>query len=291
MNSMTGYGRASGAIEGTSFSVQASSVNRKGIEVKISMPSAWDELEPAMVEAVKKVALRGTVQVRVELDAGATAAGAGDFDEAAAGAWLDRVAAFAKKREIAFQPTTESLVEAASQFRRKAEPPAAEAAREPVAAALERALAGFAAMRATEGAALLRDFEARLATLLEHIDAISARAPEVVKGAREALLKRLREAGLELRADDERVLKEVALFADRCDIAEELTRFRSHHAQLKKLLGGSGEIGRKAEFILQEMGREVNTTGAKANDYEIARRVIELKNELERIKEQIANVE
>lgn len=290
MNSMTGFGRASGAIEGAGFSVQVSSVNRKALEVKVSLPSAWDELEPVVAEAVKKVALRGTVQVRIELDGAANGAAA-EFDEVAAGAWLDRVAAFAAKRDTIFSPTSDSLVQAAMQFRRKVEPPALEVARPLVLAALEQALAGFSVMRATEGAALAKDFEARLALLAEHVEAVAVRAPGVVTAAREALLKRLRESGLELRVEDERVLKEVALFADRCDIAEELTRFRSHHAQLKKLFAGSGEIGRKAEFILQEMGREVNTTGAKANDYEIARRVIELKNELERVKEQVANVE
>lgn len=290
MNSMTGFGRASGTIGAQAFTIQVSSVNRKSLEVKVSQPSAWDDLEPVVIDAVKKVASRGTVQVRIELE-GAAAAGAADFDEQATGAWLDRIAAFAAKREFLFSPSSDALIQAASQFRRKIEPPSLESARPAVLEALERALAGFAAMRATEGAALHRDFEARLALLAEHIEAIAARAPEVVVAAREGLLKRLREAGLELRVDDERVLREVALFADRCDIAEELTRFRSHHAQLKKLFAGGGEIGRKSEFILQEMGREVNTTGAKANDYEIARRVIELKNELERIKEQVANVE
>lgn len=291
MNSMTGYGRAAGSAGSQSFSVQVSAVNRKALEVKVAQPSAWDELEPAIVEAAKKVVLRGTVQVRIELDAAAGGGAQADFDEVAAGVWLDRLAAFAAKRDVIFSPTTDALVQSAMQFRRKAEPPPVAEARPAVLAALEQALAGFAAMRATEGAALRADLEARLALLSSLIEEIGTRAPQVVAAAREALLKRLREAGLDLRVDDERVLKEIALFADRCDIAEELTRFRSHHAQLKKLFAGGGEIGRKAEFILQEMGREVNTTGAKANDYEIARRVIELKNELERIKEQIANVE
>ncbi len=294
MNSMTGYGRATGTVEGAGFSLQISSVNRKALELKIYLPPAWVELEPEIAELVKTVARRGTVQLRVDLDATSGASGAGataDFDDVAAGVWIDRVAAFAAHRGVMFSPTAETLVQAASQFRRKVEPPALELAREPVLAAVREALTGFAAMRATEGEALRRDLEARLALLLEHVEAVAVRAPEVVKSAREALLRRLREAGLELRVDDERVLKEIALFADRCDIAEELTRFRSHHAQLKKLFAAAGEIGRKAEFILQEMGREVNTTGAKANDYEIASRVIELKNELERIKEQIANVE
>jgi uncharacterized protein (TIGR00255 family) len=239
---------------------------------------------------VRKVASRGAIQLRVEL-AASSGSGEADFDEIAAAAWLERLRKFAAAQGHALEPDAQTVAAIAGQFRRRVEPPAAAEAQPVVLAAVREALDSFAAMRATEGATLLKDFEARLALIATHIEAVAARAPEVVKAAREALLKRLRDAGLELRVDDERVLKELALYADRCDIAEELTRFRSHHAQLKKLLGGSGEIGRKAEFILQEMGREVNTTGAKANDYEIARLVIELKNELERVKEQIANVE
>ena len=101
----------------------------------------------------------------------------------------------------------------------------------------------------------------------------------------------MRAAGLELDVRDERVLKEVALFADRCDVSEEITRLRSHLGQLRELLGTDGEVGRKAEFLLQEIGREIHTIGSKANDLAIAQQVIEFKNELERIREQIANVE
>jgi uncharacterized protein (TIGR00255 family) len=104
-------------------------------------------------------------------------------------------------------------------------------------------------------------------------------------------MKRLREAGLELDLGDERVLREIALFADRCDVSEELTRLRSHFDQFTTLLKSGGEIGRKGEFLLQEIGREVNTIGSKANDLTISRAVIELKNELERVREQMANVE
>ncbi len=287
---MTGFGRGASALGAATVSVRVTSVNRKALDLKIALPEAWSELEVAVAEEVRKVALRGAIQLRVEL-AAANGAGEIDFDESAAAAWLARLRGFAQAQGKPFEADAQTVAAVALQFRRRVEPPAAAEAQAAVLAAVREALAGFAAMRAVEGAALLKDFEARLALLGEHVEAIAARAPAVVAAAREALLKRLREAGLELRVDDERVLKEIALFADRCDIAEELTRFRSHHAQLKKLLAGPGEVGRKAEFILQEMGREVNTTGAKANDYEIARRVIELKNELERIKEQIANVE
>ena len=104
-------------------------------------------------------------------------------------------------------------------------------------------------------------------------------------------MQRLRQSGLELDVNDERVLREIALFADRADVTEELTRLRSHLDQFTTLLKSDAEIGRKSEFILQEVGREVNTIGSKANDLTISKAVIELKNELERIREQIANVE
>ena len=123
------------------------------------------------------------------------------------------------------------------------------------------------------------------------VEAIAQRAPQISGNYREQLMQRLRQAGLELNVDDERVLKEVALFADRCDIVEEITRLRHHLSQLQALLRAEGEIGRKAEFILQEIGREIHTIGSKANDLAISQQVIEFKNELERVREQIANVE
>ena len=146
-------------------------------------------------------------------------------------------------------------------------------------------------MRAKEGEALLVDFIKRSETLHRHVEAIANRAPQVPANYREQLMKRLRDAGLELDLEDERVLREIALFADRCDVTEEITRLRSHFDQFAGLLKSDGEIGRKSEFILQEIGREVNTIGSKANDVTIARAVIELKNELERVREQMANVE
>ncbi len=146
-------------------------------------------------------------------------------------------------------------------------------------------------MRAKEGEALLTDFTGRIAICRRLIEGIAVRSPSVAPAYRVQLLKRLKEAGLELDVGDERVLREIALYADRSDISEEITRFRSHLDQLSALLKSEEEIGRKADFILQELGREANTVGAKANDLEISKGVIELKNELERVREQMANVE
>jgi len=290
MKSMTGYGRATAALAGSTLTVQVSSVNRKTLDLTVSLPDEWERLEPAIGEEVRKFAARGKIHLDIELT-GDPAGPAETWDEEAAAETLDRLAAFASRQGVAFTPTPELLWQIVNSRRKGGERPPAEQVWPAVAAVLDEALRSFSAMRATEGEALLVDFLSRLETLRRQVDAIAARAPFVPALQREQLLRRLREAGLELDPDDERVLRELALFADRCDISEELTRLRSHLDQFATLLKSDGEVGRKAEFLLQEIGREVNTIGSKGNDLAIARHVIELKNELERVREQIANVE
>ncbi len=290
MKSMTGYGRATAALDGFSITVQVSSVNRKSLDLTMKLPDEWESLEPAVGELVRKFASRGKVHVDIEVtgDPDATEA---TWDEAAAADALTKLRGFAAAQGIEFRPSAELLWEVASAQRRATEFPTAEVAQPTVTDALHTALRAFGAMRAKEGEALLVDFIKRTALLQRNVDAIAHRAPEVPSGYREQLMKRLREAGLEIDLDDDRVLREIALFADRCDVTEELTRLRSHLDQFSAHLKSDAEIGRKAEFILQEIGREVNTIGSKANDVTIARAVIELKNELERVREQMANVE
>jgi uncharacterized protein (TIGR00255 family) len=290
MRSMTGYGRAASALAGGTLTVQVSSVNRRSLDLSIKLPAEWESLEAGIGEAVRRVAARGKVHVDVEF----TPAGGRDeaaWNEAGVGAALDRLAALADARQIHFEPTAELLWQIANSQRAPAEMLSADRVRPDVVAALGEALREFAAMRSKEGEALLADFSARLGLFRAHVDAVAARAPEVAPAYRALLMKRLRDANLELDVEDERVLREIALFADRCDVSEEITRLRSHIDQLAALLKSGDEIGRKADFILQEMGREANTIGAKANDLAIAKSVIELKNELERIREQMANVE
>jgi uncharacterized protein (TIGR00255 family) len=239
---------------------------------------------------VRKFATRGKVHVDVELT-GEKSALAPNWDEAAAAEALQRLEAFAKRTGVPFTPTAELLWQVANSQKRATGVPTAEAAESVVKATLTSALRAFAAMRAKEGEALLVDFINRCETLHRQVEIIAARASQVPANYREQLFKRLREAGLELDVNDERVLREIALFADRCDVSEEITRLRSHFDQFATLLKSDAEMGRKAEFLLQEISREVNTIGSKANDLTIARAVIELKNELERVREQIANVE
>lgn len=290
MHSMTGYGRASAGLGNSTLTVQVSSVNRKSLDLTVSLPEAWEPLEPKVGELVRKYALRGKVHVDIE-STGPDSSSGPAWDEAAISQLLTRLGALAARAGIQFAPTPELLWQIASSQRTPAEMATSEEAEPLLLSVLEQALKAFTEMRAREGAALLEDLLTRLGVLEKQAAAVAARAQSVPANYREQLMLRLRQAGLELNIEDERVLKEVALFADRCDITEELTRLRSHFDQFATLLKGSGEIGRKAEFILQEIGREVHTIGSKANDLTISRCVIELKNELEKIREQVANIE
>ena len=290
MKSMTGYGRATGVILGDTLTVQVSAVNRKTLDLTMKLATDWESLESAVGECVRRYAARGKVHVQIELT-GAAGAPEEIWDEDAAANVLDRLSGFAARQGVAFTPTAELLWEIARAQRKSDDFPSAESAQATVLATVEIALRAFAAMRAKEGQSLLIDFLGRLEILRRNVESVALRAPMVPIAYRDQLLQRLRAAELELNLEDERVLKEIALFADRCDVTEELTRLRSHLEQFAALLKSDGEIGRKSEFILQEIGREVNTIGSKANDLTISRAVIELKNELERIREQIANVE
>ena len=284
MNSMTGFGRATVSLGNAAVVVQVNSVNRKTLDLTVRLPESWTPLETKIAEKVKTVASRGKVHLQVGLEA----AGGGDSQASLA---LERLAAVAAENGVEYKPDAGLLWEILTNRRTLAEPELTPEVERAVLTATGEALSGLAAMRGREGAALLVDFTARANALKSSVEAVAARAPQVAPAYREVLSKRLRDAGLELDVDDERVLRELALFADRCDITEEITRLRSHLDQLESHLQGEGEIGRKAEFILQEVGREIHTIGSKANDLEIAKHVIELKNELERIREQVANVE
>ncbi|HTL68802.1 MAG TPA: YicC/YloC family endoribonuclease [Lacunisphaera sp.] len=289
MNSMTGYGRATAHLGSQAVAVQVSSVNRRGLDLTMKLPDEWQGFEAVVSEAVRGVATRGKVHVAIEVDGNDTPGAA--WDERELAGTLENLRKFARARKIPFEPSAELLWQIASAQRIGTKLPADDATAKVILKALQEALRGFSAMRAREGEALLVDFLRRIEKLHTIIETVAQRAPRVPGVYREQLMARLRQAGLELDVADERVLKEVALFADRSDVTEEITRLRSHLIQFKELLRGDGEVGRKAEFLLQEMGREIHTIGSKANDLSIAQQVIEFKNELERVREQMANVE
>lgn len=289
---MTGYGRASLRVGNSDLSVEINSVNRRGLEVTVSGPEEWTGLERIVTPWVRERCERGKVAVAVRVQTGADSAGFA-WDRDAVRASLKRLEREAFELGMTFKADEQVLMRLAEIHRTRREGlPSLED--ESVLAALRKAvdtaLVALCAMRADEGAALDRDLRSRIALLDTLSGAIRAHAADNVNRYRDAMLGRLRQSGLELDVADDRVLKEVALFADRCDIVEELTRLGSHFAQFNACLAEKA-VGRKLDFLCQEINREFNTIGSKANRVEITRAVIEAKNELERIREQVQNLE
>ena len=288
---MTGFGRGSATTEEFAATVEITAVNRKQSEVVVQGTRDLADLEPRIRRAVTRATSRGRLQVTLKLDAapGRSMPAKVDFGLALA-------------MERAFQELSE-------QVGREIAPTATDFLRQPgvisfeetnvdsklvwqaVEPALEAALEQLLAMRSAEGGHLKDDLLQRLSLLEAFAERLAADAPGRLIRQRELLYKRLRDAGLELNPDDERVLKEIAIFADRCDISEELTRLDSHFRKFRDYLDGSEPPGRALDFLCQELFREFNTIGSKSNDAAIAQTIVEAKTELEKIREQVQNIE
>ncbi len=290
MNSMTGYGRGSAQAGDREITVDLSSVNRRNLEISISLPREWQALERQISGRIRAAVRRGRVQTLVQVQ---VLSGSDEFawDESAVERTLDRLEELARRHHVEVEKSGDLLLQIACLNRASGPSLPLQSAEGSIESALGEAIRQLNLMRAKEGAALAADVASRVQSIRESVKSIESAAEGVVPQYRGALLKRLAKAGLELDLDDERVLKEIAIFADRCDISEELTRLLSHLNQFEETLAEDGLIGRKLEFILQELNREVTTIGSKGNCLEISKRVFDCKNELERIREQVLNVE
>ena len=296
MKSMTGYGRGQSSGEGYDVSVEVSSVNRKSLDVIVALPKEWASLERPLMDKVRSTLARGAVRVAVTID---RRADVGEFaiDEPAVHKVLDRLGEIARARGIRSQMDYETLFRVIQMQREESSRDTSDeqAVSALVLAALEQALAAFLAMRGKEGDALGADLLARNDRLGAIVETIRANSNGTVAQYRDTLLARLKSLGLELDLGDERLLKELAFFADRVDTAEELTRLGSHLAQFRSTIEAAKKtdepVGRKLEFLIQEINREFNTIGSKANNLEVTRAVLDAKNEVERQREQVQNLE
>jgi uncharacterized protein (TIGR00255 family) len=291
MHSMTGFGRGAAATDMWQATVEISSVNRKQAEVVLQAPRELNELDARIRKAVLAVVSRGRIQVSINVERPQGTAADFRIDSTLALAFS---AAFTELGKSVGYP----VVPVAADFLRQPGIIAAgngeidaEAAWLAIEPALSDALTHLAAMRESEGSHLKADFIARLDVLISFAAKIGAEAPGRPVRQRELLAKRLRDAGLDLDPADERVLKEIALFADRCDVSEEITRLDSHFAKFREYLDATEPPGRALDFLCQEVFREFNTIGSKANDASIAQTIVEGKTELEKIREQVQNVE
>jgi len=291
MNSMTGFGRGSAATDHWLATVETSSVNRKQAEVVVQAPRELNELESRIRKTALGVVSRGRLQISITLERSQASASSVRVDALLA---LSFESAFTELGQTLGRPV---LPNAADFLRQpgiisvsngEIEIEQAWLAIEP---ALGEALQQLSIMRGREGRDLKADFLSRLGTLAAFAGKIAAFAPERPLRQREVMLKRLRDAGLDLDLSDERVVKELALFSDRCDVTEELTRLDSHFAKFREYLDATEPPGRALDFLCQELFREFNTIGSKANDASIAHTIVEAKTELEKIREQVQNVE
>ncbi len=290
---MTGYGRGEAARGGFKVTVELSSLNRRQSELVLSLPRELEPLEARARELIHRHIARGRITARVWLHAA---------DEAwrqrvhlnlpLARAYARELTRLARSLHLEGLVTVDTLLRVPGVIRTEDPETDARSLAPLLESALHQALVVLRRTRRTEGAHLARDLTGRVRVMRRLVAGIRRRAPQTVRDYRRRLLERLRAAGLEeVRADDERVVREVVFFADRADITEELTRLESHFAQFDQALKAREPVGRMLDFLAQEMGREINTIGAKAGDAAISRAVVRLKSELEKFREQVQNVE
>ena len=292
MRSMTGYGRGDAAKDGLKFTVELNSINRKQSDISINLPKEVIELEPRIRDEINAHLTRGRINVMVTFHrSNAKAEEQVELDTALAKAYHRAIQKLQKEIKLNGSLTLDTILRAPGVMKLAETSMDAEAVWPHVEAALRKAIHGLVKMREKEGKFLTNDLAERLGLLTGGLELIRQVAPEIATRYREQLHARIKEAGLDVSLDDERLVKEVVFFADRCDISEEITRLSSHLNQFRDCLKSNEPVGRTLDFLAQEMGREINTIGSKANAAEISQQVVKMKAELEKIREQIQNIE
>jgi len=287
---MTGFGAASARAENAQVTVELSAVNRKQLDVVLRLPPQLAALESRVQKIIQEHISRGRISGAVQLDA-ANGGAVMQIDEKRAAAAIGTLRRAAEKLNLKDDLSAGVLLQIPGLLKMQAVEQNPEEIFQTVEKALLAALKKLNAMRQREGKALETDFLARLKLLEQMLAGINDRAPQIASNYRNKLFQGLDAAGLKNIAADERIIKEIALFAERSDISEEITRLRSHIQQFKKILRGGEPAGRPLDFLAQEFFREINTISSKANDLKITETAVQFKTELERIREQIQNVE
>lgn len=293
MKSMTGYGRGESALSGLKVTAEVTSVNRKQGEVNVYLPRELEALEQRVRDEVNQRVSRGRLTVKVTLhSADGARAGGMRLNAPLAKAYTRELNRLARELKLPGAVTLEVLVRAPGVLQTENDLTDCDEFWPLIKKALDKALGALVKMREREGNHLAAELRKRISLVRESIERVAKQAPEVLNRYREQLRERVRNTGLETPAiDDERLLKEIVYFADRSDISEELARLQSHFGQFDDCMKSKEPVGRTLDFLAQEMNREVNTVGSKANDSVISREVVNLKTELEKFREQVQNVE
>lgn len=291
VRSMTGFGRSKNQINGFDVTVEIKSVNHRYFEFSCRMPRAFNFLEEKIKSYLNQKISRGKVEVSIMVDDLNQNSTVVEINREYADAYIKALQDLSKEYKLKNDVKVSTVANNSEMFkirRQQIEDDVIEAAIMPV---LEEACNNFISMRSVEGERLLKDVISRTDYILSKVEIIEKRSPETVAAYQEKITNKIKDLIGDNTVDEQRILTEVAIFADKVAVAEETVRLRSHIKQFAGLLESDEPVGRKLDFIVQEMNRETNTIGSKAQDIEIAHIVVDIKSEIEKIREQIQNME
>jgi uncharacterized protein (TIGR00255 family) len=293
VRSMTGYGRAEAILNGQKYTVEIKSLNHRFLEISLRLPASLSALEMEIKKKIGEPLLRGKIDVSIRRDVQSSAEN-GQYlalNLPLAQNYFNLLMQLKQSLNLQDDISLEMIAGQKDVFQMAELPQDDSALWQGLATVLEEALAGMVEMRRREGEILSRDLSARLDLMAQLLSRIEAKAPQVVLEYQKRLTDRVRELTSGLVVDESRLSQEVAILAEKSDITEEIVRLRSHFGQFLEMLDREEAIGRKVDFLIQEMNREVNTIGSKSSDADISKQVIEIKSELAKLREQVQNLE
>ncbi len=291
VTSMTGFGRDKQTIADYDITVEIKSVNHRYFEFSSRMPRAYQFLDERLKTFCQQKIARGKVEMSVQIEDRSENAVELEVNRQYADAYIKALNSLSEEYGLENDLKLSSLVGNNEIFSVKRHEADEEVITDAVMTVAAAAVENFINMRGIEGARLSKDITDRCAFILEKVGFIEERSPQTVKEHRERIEQKIRDLLGDVQVDEQRLLTETAIFADKIAVAEETVRLRSHIKQLCSLLENGGAIGRKLDFIVQEMNRETNTIGSKAQDIDINRTVVDIKSEIEKIREQVQNIE
>ena len=291
VKSMTGYGRAREMRNGRDITVEVRSVNNRYLDCTVKMPRAYIFAEDRMKARVQQAISRGKVDVFVTIDASAADAAVVAVNKPLARGYYDALTRLKTMFDLSGDITPEVLAKFPDVLAVTKAEEDVEAIAADICAVLDDALAAYNAMRAVEGEKLAADVAGRITTIEAVVGKVEERSPQTVAAYRQRLEAKMQEVLQSTTIDESRILTEAAIFADKIAVDEETVRLRSHIAQLQAMLVSGEPVGRKLDFLIQEVNRECNTIGSKCNDLTIAQDVVNMKAEVEKIREQVQNME
>ena len=291
VKSMTGYGRAVETVNGREFTVEIRSVNNRYLDCTVKMPRTISFAEDAVKQLVKAAVSRGKVDVYIGMNSESAEDVLVSLNKPVVEGYLAALRSIAEDYGVRDDIGVMALARMPEVLALDKPQVDEEQLQQDLLGVVAKALEAYDAMRVREGAALEADLRNRAATILSLVEQVELANPQTVSDYRARLESKMREVLENTAIDESRILTEAAIFADKVAVDEETVRLRSHLEQMDQMLSGSGGIGRKLDFLLQEMNREANTTGSKCSDVKVARIVVDIKAELEKIREQTQNIE